>query len=168
MEPATELAADKASEREREIGWLFRISLWLKAIDSAIELIAGGALFFGAGDVVLRLVRGLTQHELLEDPNDVVAATLVRWAEALSLSPKTSVALYLFSHGAVKLFLVVMVLLGKMWAYPVFMAALALLIVYQTYQLTLGFSVWLVGLTVLDAVVLALTWHEYRLHRKSN
>jgi len=40
--------------------------------------------------------------------------------------------------------------------------ALSLLIAYQTYRLTLGFSPWLFGLTVFDLAVLWLTWHEYR------
>ncbi len=153
--------------REQQIRRLFRISLWLKAADSVIELVAAAALFFSSGEFILRLVSGLTQHELLEDPNDVIATTLLRWGEALSVSHQTGAALYLASHGAVKLFLVAMVLAGKRWAYPVFMAALAILIVYQTYQMILAFSVWLLGLTLLDLVVLVLTRHEYRLHRRT-
>jgi uncharacterized membrane protein len=166
-EPAHGLPSAGAAERERKIRRLFRISLWLKAADSVVELVAGLALLLGSGDLILRWVRGLTQHELLEDPNDVVATTLLHWAEALSLSHQTSASLYLLSHGVVKLFLVAMVLLGKKWAYPVFMAALGVLIVYQTYQLTLGFSIWLLGLTVLDAIVLVLTWHEYGFQRRA-
>jgi uncharacterized membrane protein len=72
---------------------------------------------------------------------------------------------YLLSHGAVKLFLVSAVMLGKLWAYPLFMAAPAFLIAYQSYQLTLGISAPLIFLTLLDLVVLGLTWHEYRLVR---
>jgi uncharacterized membrane protein len=46
------------------------------------------------------------------------------------------------------------------------MLALGLLIAYQSYQLSLGFSPWLAVLTVLDVVVLWLTWHEFRLQRR--
>lgn len=154
------------TSREQRIRKLFRISLWLKAADSVVELVAAAAVLF-SGDAILRLVSGLTRHELLEDPNDVIATALLRAAESLSMSHRTGAALYLASHGVVKLFLVAMVLAGKRWAYPVFMAALAILIVYQTYQMILAFSVWLLGLTVLDLVVLVLTWHEYRLHRRT-
>lgn len=154
------------TSREQRIRKLFRISLWLKAADSVVELVAAAAVLF-SGDAILRLVSGLTRHELLEDPNDVIATALLRAAESLSMSHRTGAAPYLASHGVVKLFLVAMVLAGKRWAYPVFMAALAILIVYQTYQMILAFSVWLLGLTVLDLVVLVLTWHEYRLHRRT-
>ena len=52
------------------------------------------------------------------------------------------------------------------WAYPAFMIALVLLIAYQSYQIALAFSLWLAVLTVFDAAVLVLTWHEYKLHRR--
>jgi uncharacterized membrane protein len=67
----------------------------------------------------------------------------------------------------VKLFLVIMLLMGKHWAYPVFMALLTVLITYQTYQLSLHFTIWLTLLTVFDLLVLYLTTHEYRLHRRA-
>ena len=88
-------------------------------------------------------------------------------AEALSVPQKTAAAIYLISHGAIKLFLVIMVLRDKAaWAYPAFMIALALLIAYQSYQIALAFSLWMTVLTVFDAAVLVLTWHEYKLHRR--
>jgi uncharacterized membrane protein len=42
------------------------------------------------------------------------------------------------------------------------MVALTLLIAYQTYQLTLGFNVWLAGLTAFDLIILWMTWYEYQ------
>ncbi len=155
-----------AAKREETIRRIFWVSLVLKAIDSAIEVAGGVALYFITDAFILRMVHALTRSELLEDPRDVVANLLLRSAEALSVDQKKAAAIYLFSHGAIKLFLVIMVLRERMWAYPIFMAALALLIVYQTYQISLGFSLWLTALTVLDIVVLVLTWHEYGLHRR--
>ena len=88
-------------------------------------------------------------------------------AQALSVSQKAAAAIYLISHGAIKLFLVIMVLRDRAaWAYPAFMIALVLLIAYQSYQIALAFSLWLAVLTVFDAAVLVLTWHEYKLHRR--
>jgi uncharacterized membrane protein len=42
---------------------------------------------------------------------------------------------------------------------------IAALITYQSYRLLHGLSIGLAALTVLDAVVLLLTWHEYRVVR---
>ena len=152
--------------REVTIRRVFRISLIIKAIDSAIEMAAGVALYYVSQSAIMGFVRWLTHTELLEDPRDFVANWLMHSAEALSVSRKDAAAVYLISHGAIKLFLVVMVLREKNWAYPLFMAALVLLIAYQCFQIALAFSLWLAGLTVFDAVVLVLTWHEYTLHRR--
>jgi uncharacterized membrane protein len=155
----------KPGSREATIRRVFRFSLFLKAAHSVLELIGGLALYVASNDAILRLARALTHNELLEDPKDLVANFLLGTAQSLSLDQKSAASIYLLSHGAIKLFLVVMVLRERPWAYPTFMIALALLITYQSYQMSLGFSVWLAALTVFDVVVLWLTWHEYRLHR---
>ena len=155
-------SAEHAGE-ERAIGRAFRVSMVVKAGLSLVEIAVGATLYAASGDGILRVAHRLTRHELTQHPNDVVANFILRSAETLSIDRKSAAALYLFSHGAVKLFLVVMVLRDKLWAYPVFIVALALLIAYQTYRLTLGFSPALAGLTAFDLAVLWLTWHEYRL-----
>lgn len=141
---------------------IFHVGLILKAGLSVVELIGGWLLYAVSDGLMLGVVRRLTQHEMLEDRNDFIAGYLLRTAEFLSVGHRTAAGLYLMSHGAVKLFLVIQVLRGKMWAYPVFMAALTLLIAYQTYQLSRGFNIWLAGLTIFDAIILWMTWYEYR------
>jgi uncharacterized membrane protein len=155
-------SAEHAGE-ERAIGRAFRVSMVVKAGLSLVEIAVGATLYIASGDGILRVAHRLTRHELTQHPNDVVANFILRSAETLSIDRKSAAALYLVSHGAVKLFLVVMVLRDKLWAYPVFIVALALLIAYQTYRLTLGFAPALAGLTAFDLAVLWLTWHEYRL-----
>ena len=155
------------TSRENAIRRIFRIGLFVKAAHSVLELVAAFALYAVPEAAIVDFTQRLTRHELLEDPRDLVANFLLRSAEGLSMNQKAAAALYLLTHGAVKLFLVIMVLRDKAWAYPLFMIALTLLIAYQAYQLSLGFSTWLAALTVFDLIVLALTWHEYRLHRAS-
>lgn len=146
---------------------LFRLSLLLKALFATLEMMVGAALDLLSGDRILLLVRGLTRRELLDDPNDLVANFLMQSAQALSLDQKSAAALYLITHGGIKLFLVINVLREKAWAYPGFMIALSLFIAYQSYQLSHGFSLWLSVLTFFDLFVLVLTFHEYRLRRGS-
>jgi uncharacterized membrane protein len=153
------------SGREKALRDLFRVGLFLKAAHSLIELASGVALYLVSNESILSLTRALTRHELLEDPNDVVATFLLRTAESLSIGRKSAAVIYLLSHGTIELFLVVMVLKKKPWAYPLFMIALGWLIAYQTYQLSLHWSPLLIALTALDLAVLVLTWHEYRLSR---
>jgi uncharacterized membrane protein len=151
--------------QEANVHRLFEIALLLKAANSLTEIVSGAALALINTDGILRIANWLTQHELLEDPNDLIANYVLRLAEGLSVGAKTAAAFFLFSHGVIKLALVLGVLAGLKGAYPAFIAALAVLIAYQTYQLSHIFSAGLFALTLLDVLVLVLTVHEYRLRR---
>jgi uncharacterized membrane protein len=156
-----------SSRNEARVHRLFQISLLLKAAHSLLEIIGGIVLAVVSQEAVLRLAHWLTREELLEDPRDWIANYILRSAQNLSLDQKFAAAFFLLSHGIVKLFLIIAVLRKKPWAYPAFMIALGLLIVYQSYRLSHVFSVGLTALTILDAIVLVLAWHEYRFNLKS-
>ncbi len=155
----------KIRVKEANIHRLFEITLGLKAVHSLFEIISGALVAAMSTDMVFRIAKLVTQGELLEDPNDVIANYLLRMARTLSVSSKTAVAFFLLSHGTVKLVLVLAVMKGFAWAYPAFMVALGLLISYQSYQVWHVFSGGLAALTIVDVLVLLLTWHEYRVFR---
>jgi len=148
---------------ERQIHRAFEIGLILKALHSLLEIAGGVILAAVSTGTLLRIAELLTQGELHEDPNDVVANYVLRLAQTFSLSAKAATVFFLLSHGSVKLVLVLSVMKGFSWAYPAFMLALGLLIAIQGYQLWHHFSLFLVLVTVFDLIVLVLTWHEYRL-----
>jgi uncharacterized membrane protein len=50
----------------------------------------------------------------------------------------------------------------RLWAYPAAIIAFTLFIVYQMYRYVLEPSAAMLGLSVLDVIVIALTWLEYR------
>jgi uncharacterized membrane protein len=148
--------------RELRTHKLFEAALALKAVNSLAEIAGGLALLVVPSGTILHLAMILTHQELIEDPGDWLGNYLLHAAESLSTGQKAFAAYYLLSHGAVKLFLVVNVMREKQWAYPAFMAALALLVAYQSFKLAHVFTIGLAALTVLDLVVLGLTWPEYR------
>jgi uncharacterized membrane protein len=110
-------------------------------------------------------VNMLTQEELVEDPHDFIATHLHSFAHDFSVSSKNFYALYLLSHGIIKILLVVGLLNNNLWAYPASLVALSLFIVYQIYRFLYTHSLGLVALTLLDLIVIWLVWHEYRLVR---
>jgi uncharacterized membrane protein len=79
---------------------------------------------------------------------------------------QTFAAWYLFSHGVIKLVLVVAVLTNQVWAYPAFIVAMIGFILYQVYRMTFDVTFIMVAITVLDLIVLFLAWHEYSLLRR--
>lgn len=140
----------------------FRLSLWLKGAHSLIEVIGAILLFLIPQQAITALVTRLTWAELMEDPQDVVASGLRQAAESFGADAQAFAAWYLFSHGLIKLLLVLAILADRKWAYPVFIAGMIGFIVYQIYLMALHVSIPLVAITILDVVVLALAVHEYR------
>lgn len=151
---------------EKQIHRIFEVSVFLKGAHALIECIGGFALAFASTTSIAGLVNGLTQEELVEDPNDFIATHLLNMAQGFSVNSKNFYAFYLLSHGAVKLALVVGLLRNKLWAYPASLAAMALFIVYQIYRFAYTQSVGLIVLTLFDLIVMALIWHEYGLMRR--
>ncbi len=61
-----------------------------------------------------------------------------------------------------KLLLVVALLRGELWAYPIAVVVFAGFILYQLYRFTLTHGLGLIALSLFDAVVIWLIWLEYR------
>jgi uncharacterized membrane protein len=141
---------------------MFDVGIVLKGLDGVAELMGGAALLALDPAQIRWLISFVTHAELAEDPRDVLANALLH--VGTTVTPEglgTSIA-FLLSHGAVKVFLVWNLLRGRVWAYPVTVAALSLFVAYQTFELSRHASATLAFLTVLDACIIALTWHEWR------
>ena len=140
----------------------FKIGLILKAADGVLEIIGGALLLFIRPAQIDHIVRTLTAHELAQDPHDFIARHLLHTASHLTTATTLFGAVYLLSHGVSKLVLVVLVLRNHLWAYPWLMALLLAFIGYQLYRITVHPSIGLIALTVFDALLVWLTWREYR------
>lgn len=141
---------------------VFAVGIILKGLDGVLELLGGLLLLFATPATINQIVAALTQHELSEDPGDLIATHLQRAVHELTGSAVLFAAAYLLSHGVVKTVLAVALLRNKLWAYPWMLAFLAIFIVYQIYRMTFAATLWLAGLTVFDAAVAWLTYREYR------
>ncbi|MBI2717177.1 MAG: DUF2127 domain-containing protein [Rhizobiales bacterium] len=151
---------------ERTIHRAFEISVLLKGANAVIESAGGILLYLVSTADIATLVRWATLDELAEDPNDFISSHLQQLAQGFSVGSKNFYAFYLLSHGLVKLALVVGLLRGKLWSYPATLVVLALFVAYQFYRYSYTQSLGLIALTILDIVVMALVWHEYRLVRR--
>lgn len=139
----------------------FDVALILKGLDGLLELVGGVLLLAFSPARINDLARQLTTHELSQDPHDFWARHLLHLTGNLH---KTQVfgAVYLLTHGAVKLVIVVGLLRRERWAYPVAFVFLGGFVIYQVYRLTYAPSVGLALLTAFDLFIIWLTWREYR------
>jgi uncharacterized membrane protein len=150
--------------------WLdrvFEVGIIGKGLNGAAELVGGLLLLLVSRQTLHSLVVRITQGELSEDPRDFIATHLLHTANGLTGNAVIFGALYLLTHGIVKVVLVVALLLNKLWAYPWMIVVLLLFISYQLYRIALDPTAGMIGLTVFDLIIVVLTWREYR-HQRRN
>jgi|SRR5665213_1773543 len=147
---------------EKQIHLFFKIGVWSKGIDGALEAIAGFALLFTSPASLRKLVDWLTQGELQEDPTDFVANHLVEFFHQLSISTKHFASIYLLVYGIAKIGLVSGLLRGKLWSYPTALAVLGVFLCYQIYRFNHNHSIGLALLSIIDLIVLVLIWRDYK------
>jgi uncharacterized membrane protein len=145
----------------------FEIGILIKGIDGVLEVIGGFLLILVYPERLNRIFVFLTQHELSEDPDDVIANFLLKTSHEFSVGSQYFGVLYLLTHGIVKLFLFAMLRQRKLWAYPLTIVFLILFIGYQCYRYTYSKSIWLIVLTVFDVIMVFLTWLEYKRIKKT-
>lgn len=151
----------------RSLDRVFRITVILKGLDGALEVIGGIVLLFVSPASIDHVVRFFTAHELAQDPHDFIARHLLHSASGLTTSATVYGGIYLLAHGVAKVVLVVLVLRDKLWAYPLMIALIGVFIVYQVYRLTYKVTFGLIFLTLFDILVVWLTWREYRIKRSA-
>lgn len=150
---------------------VFEVSIILKALDGIIEVLSGIAVFFIKPEQITHFARWLTHSELRENPHSFLALHFLHSAQKFAETGGTFAAIYLLSHGIVKVVLVAAILRGQLWAYKWMIAFLVAFIVYQVIRIFQQPAFWLVALTVFDVFIVYLTVREdrrqHRLHPES-
>src|SRR3974390_2651912 len=139
----------------------FNVTLILKGLHRLPGLVRGILLLVISPETFNDLAKQFTQHELSQDPHDFIAHRLLRLTANLHHT-QTFGAIYLLTHGLVKIVIVIGLLRREHWSYYVAFVFLGGFVVYQIYRMTYAPSVGLALLTVFDIVIIWLTWREYR------
>jgi uncharacterized membrane protein len=160
--PTLTTSTVRASLSSRVVHVLFDISAISKGVDGVLEIVGGALLLLVSPIKVHNIVRMLTQHELSEDPHDLVAKYILNSTQHLSRSSQDFAAMYLLWHGVVKVALITALLLKRRWAYPAAIVAFLLFLIYQLYRYSHTHAPELLVLSLVDVCVIALTWLEYQ------
>ena len=140
---------------DQRLHQLFLVSVVLKGLHAAIELIGGGVLYLFSTDVI---VGWLWEASRSSD-------WLAEFASSFSPQEHNFYAFYLVSHGIVNGAIVIGLLLRKRWSYHATFVVLTGFIAYQLYRYTFTHDIGLIAITVIDLIVMALAWNEYRLFK---
>ncbi|TML14432.1 MAG: DUF2127 domain-containing protein [Actinobacteria bacterium] len=68
----------------RSLDDTFKITVTIKGLDGALEIIGGAVLLFVRPHTIDQIARTLTQHELSQDPHDFIARHVLRSAGQLT------------------------------------------------------------------------------------
>lgn len=145
---------------------LFIIAVILKGVDGVLGMVGGLILHFTDPRTLGWLIDILTMHELSRHPENVIAEAVNRFVVSLDVSQIAFASAYLFVHGAIKLFIFVMLLIGRHWSYPVGIAFLAVFVAYTGYRLYVHWSWFLFGFMLFDMVTIVLVAREWKAQRR--
>jgi uncharacterized membrane protein len=159
-----EITADDQDPSKRRNVLLnsFRCGIVLKGLHALLESSIGFVLFFTPVRTLNRITWRLARLDLSRNPHDFVSVHLRHMAAGIAGTGRRFAAVYLLSHGLVKLVLVIELLRNRLWAYPLMIVMLTVFVGYQSYRFALTHSIAMVVLTVFDLAVIALTAMEYR------
>jgi uncharacterized membrane protein len=146
--PAEILHFQRVTEQQKHLHRVFQISVLLKGAHALIEIAGGMALGLFSTDTILRLLYRVGHDDW--------------FLKTFTVSEHHYYVFYLLSHGAANLAIVVGLLRQKLWAYPATFAVLSLFIAYQLHRFYYVRDPGLIILSVLDLIVMALAWNEYR------
>jgi uncharacterized membrane protein len=145
----------------------FIAGIVVKGVDAVLQILGGASLFLISPQSLNRWTLSLLEAELPEYPHKLLAGHLAHWAQGWSAGSQLFAAFYLLFHGVVKLFIVAVLLKGKIWAYHAGILFFFLFIVYQLYRYSYTRSAWLIVLSVFDIALIYLTREEYKRVKRS-
>ncbi len=140
---------------------IFEIGILLKMLDGIIETIIGLVLLLIRPEHVTHWAHKLTAAELAQDPHDFIASHIVKWANDYTKQAAVFAAIYLLSHGIIKIVLVYEVMRNHLWAYIALIVVTLGFVAYQLVHVFEKFSVGFVLLTLFDFAIVYLTAREY-------
>jgi uncharacterized membrane protein len=146
----------------------FRVGITLKGLDGLLETLAGLLLLVARPEVLARIVQDIGNSNWLWDVNGYVADHLLQASERLTSGGKMFAAVFLLAHGLAKVILVVGLWLDRLWAYPLLMGVLSAFIVFQMHRYERTHSATMLIFSVFDALVIYLTWREYRVRLRGD
>jgi len=144
------------------------------------RLAMGWKILYGVAKITLALVLlkwatvdpsgifyKLMEHEIVEDPNDLLIKFVSPFIEHLSVGTTTFAAFYLLFWGIIDdVFLSINILRNKLWAFPVALTLIALFVPYEIYRVFHTHSFILIYIIAIDIAIFWIIAKEYKKEKK--
>lgn len=149
-------------EETKIIDVSFDIAILLKSLFAIGEVIGGLALFFLTPARMNGIISWFTRGELREDPKDLISNLIVHFGQNFTVNAQYLAAIYLLSHGLIKLITLILLWKKILWAYPLSILVFLGFIVYQLNEFAHTHSIFMIFVTLVDILMIILTVLEYR------
>lgn len=150
-------------ENSRWYDRIYKIGVGIKGFDGLVELVLG-VLLLVSPDLLHRILAALIgeAHEYHGQIATLVANYIARTDGDLVSGSVIFLAVFLISHGVIKLALVYCLLREILWAYPYALAVLGMFLLYQLYAIIVHPTLGMGLLVVLDIFIIWLVWGEWQ------
>lgn len=153
---------EAGANRERALDLSFLSGVGLKVVNVVGDLLIGIPLLFLSAGQLTSWAQAATSATLAQDPDAPIANFVVNSTAGLSTASLDYAAIYLLIHATVKIAILIGLVRGSLRFYPWVMAALVALLVYQFTDFAITHSILMLVLSLLDSIVVWLTWREWR------
>lgn len=140
----------------------YEIGIVIKGIDGFFELLGGILVLTLTPSAILHVTDFFRQEVFENNSHNFIAHAIDKTGHQLASGQTTFAALFLLTHGLVKVGLVTALLLNKLWAYPWALGTLGAFLVYQIYLLATKPTFGMGFLTILDAAIIYLVYREWQ------
>lgn len=147
----------------------YKVSVAVKGFDGLVEFIAGIWLLV-APDSLHALLQFIFGHAVEHSSHfmQFVAAHVAHIDSSLSAGGVLLVALFLLSHGVVKLALVYCLLREILWAYPYALGVLGAFLAYQLWVFIKEPSIGMFIFCILDVIIMVMVYGEWQKLKREN
>lgn len=147
---------------EKKRSLLFLVLLVAKTIFATSQTVLGFLLLFPQKSTIISILGYYAKEEILEDPKDYIARKITEYAVHFLINTQLFIALYLITHGLIKLMLLYGVYKQKLFVYPLAGGVFLAFAIYQIYEYIRTLSLGYLFLVILDFVFIALMIYEYK------
>lgn len=142
---------------------VFQVGIVLKGLNGLAEIIGGIFILNVSASQIKGWIHHIFEPWVQKNPLSWIANTALRYSERITQSGQDFAGWYFLSHGIIKALIVVCLLKGWRWAYPLAIAVFLGFIGFQTWEyFTASHSGFYIFLDVFDGLIIALTVMEWR------
>lgn len=141
---------------------LYVVSMWWRIGYGFLRVLFGVAILQAVGTPLIEVFKHVMSHELIQDPSDRLYHVVNHALVQHPLYVTYFLAIYFIFWGILDIVLSYNLLRGRVWAFPASLICIAGFIAYEMVRFTHTHSYILLGVVMIDLVIFALIYSEYK------